>query len=140
MLQKARGVEDVEIELHDIVEAARQSRLIRNPYISIWKRKYRPQLFVALIFMLFQQFDVSPDSPARGTTASSELAAQRKPVNPTPPLATSLPLQAVWRTRDMRIACILHHLSTAGDISGAVLTSALDNLPILMGTTVGMLT
>ncbi|CAL5228352.1 g11467 [Coccomyxa viridis] len=57
VLQKARGVVDVEIELHDIVEAARQSRLIRNPYISIWKRKYRPQLFVALIFMLFQQFD-----------------------------------------------------------------------------------
>ena len=60
VLQRARGVDDVEIELEDIVEAARQSRMIKNPYKSILQRKYRPQLVVALIFMIFQQFDVSP--------------------------------------------------------------------------------
>ena len=60
VLQKARGVEDVDIELEDITEAARQSRLIKNPYLTIIKRKYRPQFIIALIFMIFQQFDVSP--------------------------------------------------------------------------------
>ena len=47
------------MELDDIVEAARQSRLIKNPYKSIMQRKYRPQLVIAVIFMIFQQFDVS---------------------------------------------------------------------------------
>ena len=59
MLQRARGVKDVSVELDDIVEAARQSRLIKNPYKSIMQRKYRPQLVIAIIFMIFQQFDVS---------------------------------------------------------------------------------
>ena len=59
VLQRARGVEDVSVELDDIVEAARQSRLIKNPYKSIMQRKYRPQLVIAVIFMIFQQFDVS---------------------------------------------------------------------------------
>ena len=59
VLQRARGVDNVEIELEDIVEAARQSRMIKNPYITILQRKYRPQLVIACIFMIFQQFDVS---------------------------------------------------------------------------------
>ena len=58
MLQRARGVDNVDVELGDILDAARQSRLIRNPYISILKRKYRPQLVISCIFMIFQQFDV----------------------------------------------------------------------------------
>lgn len=41
------------------MEAARQSRMIKNPYITILQRKYRPQLVIACIFMFFQQFDVS---------------------------------------------------------------------------------
>jgi hypothetical protein len=57
-MQRARGVANVDVELEDIVDAARQSRLIRNPYISILQRKYRPQLVIASIFMIFQQFDV----------------------------------------------------------------------------------
>ena len=59
MLQRARGVDNVEIELEDIVEAARQSRMIKNPYMTILQRKYRPQFIIACIFMIFQQFDVS---------------------------------------------------------------------------------
>lgn len=58
VLQRARGVDNVDVELGDILDAARQSRLIRNPYISILKRKYRPQLVISCIFMIFQQFDV----------------------------------------------------------------------------------
>ena len=60
VLQRARGVDNVEIELEDIVEAARQSRMIKNPYMTILQRKYRPQFIIACIFMIFQQFDVSP--------------------------------------------------------------------------------
>ena len=59
VLQRARGVDNVDIELEDIVEAARQSRMIENSYKSILQRKYRPQLVIACIFMIFQQFDVS---------------------------------------------------------------------------------
>lgn len=62
MLQRARGVDNVDIELEDIVEAARQSRMIKNPYKSILQRKYRPQLVIACIFMIFQQFDVSSNT------------------------------------------------------------------------------
>ena len=62
VLQRARGVDNVEIELEDIVEAARQSRMIKNPYMTILQRKYRPQLIIACIFMIFQQFDVSAPS------------------------------------------------------------------------------
>ena len=58
VLQRARGVDNVDVELEDILDAARQSRLIRNPYISILQRKYRPQLVISCIFMIFQQFDV----------------------------------------------------------------------------------
>ena len=78
VLQRARGVDDVEIELEDIVEAARQSRLIRNPYKSILQRKYRPQLVIACIFMIFQQFDVSSHTAA-SLRPATVLAAWRNP-------------------------------------------------------------
>ena len=81
VLQRARGVDDVEIELEDIVEAARQSRLIRNPYKSILQRKYRPQLVIACIFMIFQQFDVSSHTAA-SLRPATVLAAWSNPHRP----------------------------------------------------------
>ena len=93
VLQRIRGVPNVEVEYADIVEAARQSNLIKNPYGqpltkplsttlhlkprvhrgsnpwngasltdavaagNLMKRKYRPQLVTAVVFMIFQQFD-----------------------------------------------------------------------------------
>ena len=57
VLARCRGVEDVTVEFADIVEAARQSNLIKQPYKNICQKKYRPQLFVAIVFMIFQQFD-----------------------------------------------------------------------------------
>ena len=58
VLRKIRGVQDVSAEYHDIVCAARQANLIKNPYWNlISKKKYRPQLVTAVIFMIFQQFD-----------------------------------------------------------------------------------
>ncbi|CAL8468665.1 g8205 [Coccomyxa elongata] len=57
VLERCRGVPQVDVEFEDIVEAARQSNLIKNPYLNILQRKYRPQLIIACIFMIFQQFD-----------------------------------------------------------------------------------
>ncbi|EIE22371.1 general substrate transporter [Coccomyxa subellipsoidea C-169] len=57
VLERCRGVQNVDIEYEDIMEAARQSNLIKSPYYNILKRKYRPQLIIACIFMIFQQFD-----------------------------------------------------------------------------------
>jgi hypothetical protein len=59
VLERLRGVKDVDAEYEDILEAARQSRLIKSPYANILKKKYRPQFIIACIFMFFQQFDVS---------------------------------------------------------------------------------
>lgn len=52
-------MKEVDVEFEDIVEAARQSNLIKSPYMNILKKKYRPQFIIACIFMIFQQFDVS---------------------------------------------------------------------------------
>lgn len=57
VLRKIRGVQNVDVEFADIVEAARQSKLVKNPYGNLMKKKYRPQLIIAVIFMIFQQFD-----------------------------------------------------------------------------------
>lgn len=57
VLERCRGVPQVDVEFEDIVEAARQSNLIKNPYLNILQRKYRPQFVIACIFMIFQQFD-----------------------------------------------------------------------------------
>lgn len=58
VLRRIRGVEDVAAEYGDIVYAARQSQAVRNPYWNlVSKKKYRPQLIIAVIFMIFQQFD-----------------------------------------------------------------------------------
>lgn len=57
VLKKIRGVDDVEAEFADIVEAARQSNLVKHPYRNLMKRKYRPQLVISCVFMICQQFD-----------------------------------------------------------------------------------
>lgn len=63
VLERCRGVKEVDLEYEDIIEAAKQSKLVKKPYRNIFKRKYRPQLVISVIFMFFQQFDVSA-SPA----------------------------------------------------------------------------
>ena len=77
VLQRARGVDNVEIELEDIVEAARQSRMIKNPYLTILQRKYRPQFIIACIFMIFQQFDVRY-APVPSQSSMSSLHQRQK--------------------------------------------------------------
>lgn len=55
-LQRARGVQDVYVELEDITNAVNIARAIRNPYTTILRRRYRPQLIITLLIPIIQQF------------------------------------------------------------------------------------
>ncbi|KAL3825385.1 hypothetical protein ACJIZ3_021414 [Penstemon smallii] len=55
ILQKIRGTEDVELELHDLIKASDMSKSIKNPYKNIIRRKYRPQLIMSIAIPFFQQ-------------------------------------------------------------------------------------
>ncbi|EMS50017.1 Hexose carrier protein HEX6 [Triticum urartu] len=55
MLQRLRGTTGVQKELDDLVTASNISRAIKNPYRNILKKKYRPQLVIALLIPFFNQ-------------------------------------------------------------------------------------
>lgn len=57
VLQKIRGTPNVDVEYEDIVLACEASNLItENPYKTLMKRQYRPQLVITILMPLFQQF------------------------------------------------------------------------------------
>ncbi|XP_024537347.1 sugar transport protein 7 [Selaginella moellendorffii] len=55
VLQKIRGTPDVEAEFQDLVEASRVASTIKDPFLSIFRRKNRPQLTMAVLIPYFQQ-------------------------------------------------------------------------------------
>ena len=55
LLQKLRGTTSVQKELDDLVSASNLSRTTQYPFRNIFKRKYRPQLVVALLIPFFNQ-------------------------------------------------------------------------------------
>ncbi|TKV94922.1 hypothetical protein SEVIR_9G327600v4 [Setaria viridis] len=55
LLQKLRGTTSVQKELDDLVSASNLSRTIKYPFGKICKRKYRPQLVIALLVPFFNQ-------------------------------------------------------------------------------------
>ncbi|XP_077247132.1 sugar transport protein MST3-like [Tasmannia lanceolata] len=55
ILEKVRGSKQVEEEFQDLVEARETSKQITNPWSNIMKRKYRPQLVMAIMIPAFQQ-------------------------------------------------------------------------------------
>ncbi|KAL0304087.1 UNVERIFIED_CONTAM: Hexose carrier protein HEX6 [Sesamum radiatum] len=55
MLQKIRGTDDVQAELDDLIEASYASKAIKHPFKNLMKRKYRPQLVMAIAMPFFQQ-------------------------------------------------------------------------------------
>eukprot|EP00775_Hariotina_reticulata_P013342 gene13342-13470_t len=58
VLQKIRGVEDVEVEFEDIVDAAQQAHSIRvNPWRTMFSRRYVPQLVTIVALQVFNQMD-----------------------------------------------------------------------------------
>lgn len=56
VLQRIRGTKDVTVELEDIVDAVNVSRTIKNPWGTILRRRYRPQLIISILIPIFQQW------------------------------------------------------------------------------------
>ncbi|KAJ6303458.1 hypothetical protein OIU77_017355 [Salix suchowensis] len=55
MLQRVRGTENVQAELDDLIKASSISKTVEHPFKNIMKRKYRPQLVMAIAIPFFQQ-------------------------------------------------------------------------------------
>ncbi|KAF5193454.1 Sugar transporter protein [Thalictrum thalictroides] len=55
MLQRVRGVTDVEEELESLIKANAISKTVKNPFKKILERNYRPQLVMAIVIPFFQQ-------------------------------------------------------------------------------------
>lgn len=56
VLRDIRGIEDVEEEFGDIRAACQRAALVTNPWRTICRPSYRPQLFIAITATLFQQW------------------------------------------------------------------------------------
>ncbi|KAK9811165.1 hypothetical protein WJX73_007732 [Symbiochloris irregularis] len=56
VLIKVRGTADVEEEFGDIRAAVQQAEQVKNPYRTICKRAYRPQLLIPLSVQIFHQW------------------------------------------------------------------------------------
>lgn len=55
VLEKVRGVKNVDVEFEDLLEASRISRSVKSPWKNLFLRRYRPQLVMALCIPAFQQ-------------------------------------------------------------------------------------
>ncbi|CAD5194031.1 unnamed protein product [Musa acuminata subsp. malaccensis] len=55
MLRRIRGTDDIHDEYRDLVVASEESKLVKHPWANIVKRKYRPQLTMAILIPFFQQ-------------------------------------------------------------------------------------
>ncbi|XP_020095411.1 sugar carrier protein C-like [Ananas comosus] len=55
MLRRIRGTDDVDREYNDLVAASEESKAVKHPWANIVKRKYRPQLTMAILIPFFQQ-------------------------------------------------------------------------------------
>ncbi|KAM0023700.1 putative sugar transport protein STP/MST-like, plant [Helianthus debilis subsp. tardiflorus] len=55
MLQKIRGTNNIQAEFNDLAAANEASKHIKHPFKNILKRKYRPQLVMAVLIPFFQQ-------------------------------------------------------------------------------------
>ncbi|KAJ7569625.1 hypothetical protein O6H91_01G086500 [Diphasiastrum complanatum] len=55
VLQKIRGVSEVNVEFSDLVEASRLANQVKHPFLNILERRNRPQFAMALFIPLFQQ-------------------------------------------------------------------------------------
>ncbi|CAA7395460.1 unnamed protein product [Spirodela intermedia] len=56
MLEKIRGVNKVDAEFQELVRASEQARQVKNPFRNLMKRSSRPQLVIAIVMQVFQQF------------------------------------------------------------------------------------
>lgn len=54
-LVKIRGIPNVDEEFNDLMSASEASKLVKHPWATIFQRKYRPQLTMAICIPFFQQ-------------------------------------------------------------------------------------
>lgn len=55
VLRRIRGTDHVDVEFEDICEAVRIANSVRNPYRTIVRRRYWPQLIITVLIPAFQQ-------------------------------------------------------------------------------------
>lgn len=55
MFDLTAAVLPCDVQFDDICEAVRVSRAVRNPYRTILRRRYRPQLVISVLVPVFQQ-------------------------------------------------------------------------------------
>ncbi|KAK1259339.1 Sugar transport protein 13 [Acorus gramineus] len=56
VLKMIRGTENVEPEYNEILEASRIAKEVKHPFRNLLKRRNRPQLVIAVLLQIFQQF------------------------------------------------------------------------------------
>ncbi|XP_004508391.1 sugar transport protein 7-like [Cicer arietinum] len=54
LLEKIRGTDDVDAEFQDMLDAGALANSIKHPYWNILKRRYRPELIMAIFMPAFQ--------------------------------------------------------------------------------------
>lgn len=55
MLQKIRGIENVDEEFHDLIDASESSKKVEHPWKNITKPVYKPQMVFCSLIPFFQQ-------------------------------------------------------------------------------------
>ncbi|XP_004298160.1 PREDICTED: sugar transport protein 13-like [Fragaria vesca subsp. vesca] len=56
VLKRIRGVQNVDPEFLELLEASRTAQEVKNPFRNLLKRKNRPQLIITVFLQFFQQF------------------------------------------------------------------------------------
>ncbi|KAK7280151.1 hypothetical protein RJT34_25213 [Clitoria ternatea] len=56
VLRKIRGINNIEAEFFDLVEASRVAKQVKYPFRNILKPTNRPQLVISIALQIFQQF------------------------------------------------------------------------------------
>ncbi|RDX90021.1 Sugar transport protein 13, partial [Mucuna pruriens] len=55
-LRKIRGIDNIEAEFLELVDASRVAKQVKHPFRNILKRSNRPQLLISIALQVFQQF------------------------------------------------------------------------------------
>ncbi|WOL10632.1 hypothetical protein Cni_G19391 [Canna indica] len=56
VLKKIRGTENVNAEFDEIKQASEMAKQVKQPFKNLMKRSSRPQLIIAIVMQVFQQF------------------------------------------------------------------------------------
>lgn len=55
-LRRVRGTDDIDAEFREIVRACEEAREVKHPFRTLMKSRSRPQLVIAVMMQVFQQF------------------------------------------------------------------------------------